>query len=79
MIEQSGGCWNTVASFNDYVFLISGATLLFDVELINISDSPPSTNVFKEIDTDHDNQLSREEVRAMARSFSIFFSEGRFR
>ncbi|XP_031838820.1 peptidyl-prolyl cis-trans isomerase Fkb14 isoform X1 [Nomia melanderi] len=42
-----------------------GATLLFDVELINISDSPPSTNVFKEIDTDHDNQLSREEVRAM--------------
>ncbi|CAK9805175.1 Peptidyl-prolyl cis-trans isomerase FKBP14 [Anthophora plagiata] len=39
-----------------------GATLLFDVELINISDSPPSANVFKEIDTDHDNQLSREEV-----------------
>lgn len=53
--------------------------MLFDVELINISDSPPSTNVFKEIHTDHDNQLSREEVRAMARSFSIFFSEGRFR
>ncbi|KAJ8954905.1 hypothetical protein NQ318_016845 [Aromia moschata] len=39
-----------------------GATLLFDVELINIGDSPPTTNVFKEIDADKDNQLSREEV-----------------
>ncbi|XP_063982723.1 FK506-binding protein 2 isoform X2 [Diachasmimorpha longicaudata] len=38
------------------------ATLLFDVELINISDSPPTANVFKEIDSDKDNQLSREEV-----------------
>ncbi|CAK9805173.1 Peptidyl-prolyl cis-trans isomerase FKBP14 [Anthophora plagiata] len=46
-----------------------GATLLFDVELINISDSPPSANVFKEIDTDHDNQLSREEVRAMVSDY----------
>uniref|UniRef100_A0A6M2DY66 peptidylprolyl isomerase n=1 Tax=Xenopsylla cheopis TaxID=163159 RepID=A0A6M2DY66_XENCH len=39
-----------------------GATLHFDVELINIGDSPPTTNVFKEIDTDKDNQLTREEV-----------------
>ncbi|XP_011504473.1 PREDICTED: FK506-binding protein 2 isoform X2 [Ceratosolen solmsi marchali] len=39
-----------------------GATLHFDVELINISDSPPNANVFKEIDADKDNQLSREEV-----------------
>ncbi|XP_015439032.1 PREDICTED: FK506-binding protein 2 isoform X2 [Dufourea novaeangliae] len=39
-----------------------GATLLFDVELINISNSPPTANVFKEIDSDRDNQLSREEV-----------------
>ncbi|RZC38673.1 FKBP C and/or EF-hand 7 domain containing protein [Asbolus verrucosus] len=39
-----------------------GATLIFDVELINIGDSPPTTNVFKEIDNDKDNQLSREEV-----------------
>ncbi|XP_033226551.1 FK506-binding protein 2 isoform X2 [Belonocnema kinseyi] len=39
-----------------------GATLHFDVELINISDSAPSANVFKEIDGDGDNQLSREEV-----------------
>lgn len=41
-----------------------GATLLFEVELINIGDSPPSTNVFKEIDADKDNMLSREEVSA---------------
>ncbi|KAL7304233.1 hypothetical protein TKK_0003427 [Trichogramma kaykai] len=39
-----------------------GATLHFEVELINISDSPPNANVFKEIDSDSDNQLSREEV-----------------
>lgn len=38
------------------------ATLHFDVELINISDSPPTTNVFKEIDADQDQMLSREEV-----------------
>ncbi|XP_026314506.1 FK506-binding protein 2 isoform X2 [Hyposmocoma kahamanoa] len=38
------------------------ATLHFDVELINIGDSPPTTNVFKEIDADKDNMLSREEV-----------------
>lgn len=43
--------------------LISGgATLLFDVELINIGDSPPTTNVFKEIDDNKDLQLSRDEV-----------------
>ncbi|XP_060519555.1 FK506-binding protein 2 isoform X2 [Cylas formicarius] len=39
-----------------------GATLTFEVELINIGDSAPTTNVFKEIDADKDNQLSREEV-----------------
>ncbi|XP_058792187.1 uncharacterized protein LOC131664812 [Phymastichus coffea] len=44
-----------------------GATLHFEVELINISDSPPSANVFKEIDADKDNQLSREEVSVYLR------------
>jgi FK506-binding protein 14 len=39
-----------------------GATLLFDVELVNIGDSPPTTNVFKEIDENKDMQLSRDEV-----------------
>lgn len=38
------------------------ATLVFDVELINIGNSPPTTNVFKEIDDNGDKQLSREEV-----------------
>ncbi|XP_072930732.1 FK506-binding protein 2 isoform X1 [Epargyreus clarus] len=38
------------------------ATLHFEAELINIGDSPPTTNVFKEIDADKDNLLSREEV-----------------
>ncbi|CAG5039286.1 unnamed protein product [Parnassius apollo] len=38
------------------------ATLHFEVELINIGDSPPTTNVFKEIDADADNMISREEL-----------------
>ncbi|XP_015185362.1 PREDICTED: FK506-binding protein 2 isoform X1 [Polistes dominula] len=46
-----------------------GATLTFDVELINISDSPPTANVFKEIDANDDKQLSREEVRAMVSEY----------
>jgi len=31
--------------------------------MINIGDSPPPVNVFKEIDADKDLMLSREEVR----------------
>lgn len=46
-----------------------GATLLFDVELINIGDSPPTTNVFKEIDENADKQLSRDEVNLYVRTF----------
>jgi hypothetical protein len=33
------------------------------VDLINIGDTPPPVNVFKEIDADKDLMLSREEVR----------------
>merc|ERR1712071_59116 len=39
-----------------------GSTLKFDVELLAINEAPPVENVFKRIDTDEDNQLSREEV-----------------
>lgn len=53
-----------------------GATLLFDVELINISDSPPTANVFKEIDSDHDNQLSREEVSEYLRKQMVEAEQG---
>ncbi|XP_030378461.1 FK506-binding protein 2 [Scaptodrosophila lebanonensis] len=38
------------------------ATLVFEVELLNIGNTPPTTNVFKEIDENSDKQLSREEV-----------------
>lgn len=40
----------------------TGATLVFDVELLNVGDQAPTTNVFKEIDQDQDKQLSRDEV-----------------
>lgn len=39
-----------------------GATLHFDVELVSINQAPPPSNVFKQIDLDEDNQLSKEEV-----------------
>jgi FK506-binding protein 14 len=39
-----------------------GATLTFEVDMINIGDTPPPVNVFKEIDADKDLMLSREEV-----------------
>lgn len=47
------------------------AVLVFDVELLNIGDSAPTTNVFKEIDDNKDNQLSREEVIVYVRGFNF--------
>lgn len=38
------------------------ATLLFEVELLGIEDGPTPVNVFSEIDSNSDNQLTREEV-----------------
>ncbi|XP_054716180.1 LOW QUALITY PROTEIN: uncharacterized protein LOC129225716 [Uloborus diversus] len=38
------------------------ATLIFEVELIKIEDGPTPVNVFKEIDMNQDQQLSREEL-----------------
>lgn len=49
-----------------------GATLIFDVELIDIGNSTPTTNVFKEIDANRDNQLSRDEVNIYVWSSFIF-------
>lgn len=39
------------------------ATLIFEVELLDVQDGPKPENIFKKIDTDEDNKLSREEVR----------------
>jgi len=42
-----------------------GATLNFDVEVVDLSSTPPpQPNLFKEIDTDNDKKLSKEEVDA---------------
>jgi len=41
-----------------------GATLHFDVELLGAEDGPTPVNVFKQIDSDLDNNLSREELSA---------------
>ncbi|XP_076351156.1 peptidyl-prolyl cis-trans isomerase FKBP2-like [Tachypleus tridentatus] len=38
------------------------ATLIFEVVLLEIKDGPPPVNVFKEIDVNKDNQLTREEM-----------------
>merc|ERR1712212_976448 len=39
-----------------------GATLHFDIELLGIEDGPPVVNVFKEIDSNADLQVSRDEL-----------------
>ena len=39
-----------------------GATLHFDIECLSIGDGPAPTNVFSDIDSNQDRQLSREEV-----------------
>lgn len=41
----------------------AGATLHFDVELLSINEAPPPQNVFKMVDSDGDNQISREEIQ----------------
>nr|ACO11449.1 FK506-binding protein 7 precursor [Caligus rogercresseyi] len=41
-----------------------GATLYFDIELMDVNAGPPPTNVFKQIDTDNDKHLSRDELSA---------------
>lgn len=39
-----------------------GATLYFEIELIDTEDGPAPVNVFRQIDLDSDQQLSREEL-----------------
>lgn len=39
-----------------------GSTLTFDIEIIKVEDGPKPLNVFKEIDTDNDERLSRKEM-----------------
>lgn len=38
------------------------STLIFEVECVDIKDGPAPANLFKEIDTDDDKQLSRDEI-----------------
>lgn len=38
------------------------SALIFEVECISVEDGAPPVNIFKEIDTNKDQQLSREEV-----------------
>lgn len=40
----------------------AGASLKFEVECLDVKDGQPPSNIFAEIDTDNDKQLSREEV-----------------
>merc|ERR1712241_865899 len=39
-----------------------GATLFFDIELLETEEGPQPVNVFKQIDMDNDAALSREEL-----------------
>ena len=39
-----------------------GATLLFEIELLDVEEGPKPVNVFKEIDVDADSHISRDEL-----------------
>ena len=39
-----------------------GATLVFDIELIDTEEGPAPVNVFKDIDSNVDNNIDREEL-----------------
>ena len=47
------------------------ASLTFEVELLSIKDGQPPSNIFKEIDTDQNDLLSREEVQWILKSLSL--------
>lgn len=64
-------CSNHYHADESILFRVSGATLIFDVELMGINQAPPPQNVFKQIDIDDDNQLSKEEVRFMSTWISL--------
>ena len=42
------------------------STLIFEVECIDINQGPPPVNVFKEIDVNNDELLSRDEVNFLS-------------
>ena len=42
----------------------AGATLHFAVELLKISDGKPQPDIFREIDTDKDFQITKDEMTA---------------
>ena len=44
-----------------------GATLYFEIELIESEEGPQPVNVFKQIDMDDDKQLSRDELAGYLR------------
>jgi FK506-binding protein 14 len=48
-----------------------GATLHFDVELLGIDEGPEVVNVFKKIDTDSDEALTREEIGIYLQEVSV--------
>lgn len=51
-----------------------GATLFFDIELIDTEEGPAPVNVFKQIDIDADSALSREELSVYLKQQVNYYS-----
>ncbi|XP_018495681.1 uncharacterized protein LOC100907240 isoform X1 [Galendromus occidentalis] len=49
-----------------------GSNLVFEVELLKIEEGPKTVNIFKEIDSNSDQQLSKDEVSTYLKVCSIF-------
>lgn len=52
------------------------STLIFDVELVQVQDGEVPPNVFKEIDTDGDQHLTRDEVSTQACGGTLAWKDG---
>ena len=68
-----------ISFFNVEILLVvigadipGGATLIFDVELLEIKDAPKQENIFKIIDADEDKHLSSDEVRFCDGACALF-------
>ena len=51
-----------------------GATLIFDIELLDVEEGPKPVNVFKQIDQDADSHISRDELAEYLKNQARYIS-----
>lgn len=51
-----------------------GATLIFDIELLDVEEGPMPVNVFKQIDQDANSHISRDELAEYLKNQARYIS-----